>query len=92
MNQGGFGGHFLRKNAPYEERNNALKDTKTTLRHLKNTNSVICIGEMTRLIKAGNSKSLLLTVRLTTNRCLSKMVIILITEVADIANHDLRAR
>jgi hypothetical protein len=92
MNQGGFCGNFLRKNAPYEERNNVIKDTKTNLNFLKNTKRVICIGEMVGLIKAGNSKSQLLTVRLITNLCLPKIVSILITDVADVTNHDLRAR
>jgi len=83
----------LRKNAPYEDRNNVIKDTKTNLKYLKKTNIVIYIGEMARLIKAGNSKSHLLSGRLTTNQCLSKTVTILITGVADhVTNHDLRAR
>ena len=89
MNQGDLRGNFLRKNAPYEERNNVIKDTKTNLKYLKNTNRMICKGEMARLIKARNSKSQLLTVRLTTNQCLSKTVTILITGVANITNNDL---
>jgi len=82
----------LRKNSLYEERNDVIKDTKTNLKCLKNTNRVICVGEMARLVKALKSKSHLLSGRLTTKQCLSKAVTIIITGVADVTNHDLRAR
>lgn len=75
-----------------KERNNLIKDTETNLKYLKDTNRLICIGEVARFIKAGNSKSQILNLRLTTDQCLSKIVTILITGVANIINHNLRAR
>jgi hypothetical protein len=87
-----FFGNIWRKNVHCKERNNLIKDTETNLKYLKDTNRLICIGEVARFIKAGNSKSQILNLRLTTDQCLSKIVTILITGVANIINHNLRAR
>ena len=91
MNQGDFLGKFLNKNAPYEERNSVIEHTKKNLKYLKNTNRVIWIGEMAKPLKVGDPKSQILTVHLSTIQYLSKIFTTLITGVAVVTNHDLRA-